>query len=59
MKSQLSFLRSVSHRAHLEIYTPEDVDGWILGLNERLGILLAPAGAIFLVGFGDRFLSAD
>jgi hypothetical protein len=36
---------------------PEDVDGWMVGLNERLGTMLTPIGAIFLVGFGDRFLS--
>ena len=37
----------------------QDVDGWVVGLNERLGIMLAPAGAIFLVVFGHRFLGAD
>ena len=31
----------------------------MVGLNERLGIMLTPVGAIFLVGFGDGFLSAD
>ena len=30
----------------------------MVGLNERLGIMLTPVGAIFLVVFGDRFLSA-
>ena len=37
----------------------QDVDGWIVALNERLGTMLAPVGAIFLAGFGDGFLSAD
>jgi hypothetical protein len=31
----------------------------VVGLNERLGVMFTPMGAIFLVGFGDRFLSAD
>ena len=29
------------------------------GVDERLGIMLTPAGAMFLVGFGDGFLGAD
>ena len=36
----------------------QDVDRWVVGLKERLGIMLTPAGAIFLIGFGDCFLSA-
>ena len=31
----------------------------MMGLKERLGIMLTPAGAIFLIGFGDRFAGAD
>ena len=31
----------------------------MVGLNKRLGILPAPVGAIFLVIFGDRFLSGQ
>ena len=37
----------------------QNVDGWVVGLNKRLGIVPAPIGAIFLVIFGDRFLSGE
>jgi hypothetical protein len=34
----------------------KDVDGRMMGLNEYLGIMLAPVRTIFLVGLGDGFL---
>ena len=30
----------------------QDVDRWVVGLKERLGIVPTPVGAIFLIGFG-------
>ena len=58
MQSQVPSLPVASHLAHWEIYIPNDVDGWVVGLKESLGIMLWPAGAIFLVIFGGHFLSA-
>jgi hypothetical protein len=39
--------------------SPDDVDGWMMALNNCPGIMLAPPRAIFVVGFGDDFLGAD
>ena len=37
----------------------QNVDGWVVGLNERLGIVPTPVGAIFLIGFGHGLHGAD
>jgi hypothetical protein len=37
----------------------QDVEGWLVGLKERLGIVATPVQTIFLVRFGNRFLCAD
>ena len=41
-----------------EFIPAEDVNGWMVRLNERLGIMLTPVRAIFVVDFGDDFLGA-
>ena len=50
--------RSFAFGALGSFISAQDVDGWIVGLKESLGTMLAPVGAIFLVVFGDGFLSA-
>jgi hypothetical protein len=42
-----------------ETIPAQDVEGWLVGLKERLGIVATPVQTIFLVRFGNRFLCAD
>ena len=42
-----------------EFIPAEDVNGWMVRLNERVGIMLTPMRAIFVVDFGEDFLGAD
>ena len=59
VKSQVSFFPQL-HIWRIGKFIPaQDVDGWMVALNERLGIMPTPVGAIFLIGFGHGLHDTD